>query len=235
MRRATSCATAAWRRRRWPRRWPRPPARSRTGRGAAAAPRLDRRRPRPGLLRRADRNGPPDRPVRRRHDQPGIMLAGGMVEVFLGVQARANRWNRSPSHSPPPTSQPRPPRPHPGCRVATTGRDKPYERNGEHRRSADRAQYAVGAGPYRATVTELGAGLRELLYDDQPLIAGYQPGELPRGGEAPAAGTLAEPDRRRAVHFGGGERPGPGRREAVPLPRPRLGRLHLPRPRRRSG
>ena len=29
-------------------------------------------------------------------------------------------------------------------------------------------QYQIGAGRYRATVTELGAGLRELLYDDQP-------------------------------------------------------------------
>jgi aldose 1-epimerase len=43
-------------------------------------------------------------------------------------------------------------------------------------------QYHIGAGPYRATVTELGAGLRELLHDDQPLIAGYQPDELPPGG-----------------------------------------------------
>jgi galactose mutarotase-like enzyme len=50
-------------------------------------------------------------------------------------------------------------------------------------------QYHIGAGPYRATVTELGAGLRELLYDDQPLIAGYQPGELPPGG----AGQLLTP------------------------------------------
>ena len=50
-------------------------------------------------------------------------------------------------------------------------------------------QYHIGAGPYRATVTELGAGLRELLYDDQPLIAGYQPDELPPGG----AGQLLTP------------------------------------------
>ena len=50
-------------------------------------------------------------------------------------------------------------------------------------------QYHIGAGPYRATVTELGAGLRELLYDDQPLIAAYQPGELPPGG----AGQLLAP------------------------------------------
>jgi aldose 1-epimerase len=64
------------------------------------------------------------------------------------------------------------------------------------RGNADRAavpltgqQYQIGAGRYRATVTELGAGLRELLYDDQPLIAGYQANELPPGG----AGQLLVP------------------------------------------
>jgi len=31
-------------------------------------------------------------------------------------------------------------------------------------------QYQIGAGRYRATVTELGAGLRELLSGDQPVI-----------------------------------------------------------------
>jgi aldose 1-epimerase len=43
-------------------------------------------------------------------------------------------------------------------------------------------QYQIGAGPYRATVTELGAGLRELLYREQPLIAGYEPDQLPPAG-----------------------------------------------------
>src|SRR5215472_14299016 len=50
-------------------------------------------------------------------------------------------------------------------------------------------QYRIGAGPYRATVTELGAGLRELLFGDQPVIAGYQADELPPGG----AGQLLAP------------------------------------------
>jgi aldose 1-epimerase len=43
-------------------------------------------------------------------------------------------------------------------------------------------QYQIGAGPYRATVTELGAGLRELLYREHPLIAGYEPDQLPPAG-----------------------------------------------------
>ena len=50
-------------------------------------------------------------------------------------------------------------------------------------------QYQIGAGRYRAAVTELGAGLRELLFADQPVIAGYQPDELPPGG----AGMLLTP------------------------------------------
>jgi aldose 1-epimerase len=53
---------------------------------------------------------------------------------------------------------------------------------GNARRTALRLtghQYQIGAGRYRATVTELGAGLRELLYDDRPLIAGYEPDKLP--------------------------------------------------------
>jgi len=50
-------------------------------------------------------------------------------------------------------------------------------------------QYEIGAGRYRATVTELGAGLRELLFGDQPVIAGYQADELPPGG----AGQLLAP------------------------------------------
>src|SRR5690348_5878666 len=51
------------------------------------------------------------------------------------------------------------------------------------------AQYAISAGDYRATVTELGGGLRELTYRGQPLITGYQPDELPPAG----AGQLLAP------------------------------------------
>jgi aldose 1-epimerase len=50
-------------------------------------------------------------------------------------------------------------------------------------------QYQIEAGHYRATVTELGAGLRELAFRGQPLIAGYEPDELPPG----AAGALLAP------------------------------------------
>ena len=66
-------------------------------------------------------------------------------------------------------------------------------------------QYEIEAGHYRATVTELGAGLRELAFRGQPLIAGYGPDELPPAG----AGQLLAPwpnrvDRGRYV-FGGTE------------------------------
>jgi aldose 1-epimerase len=50
-------------------------------------------------------------------------------------------------------------------------------------------QYAISAGPYRATVTELGAGLRELLFRDEPVIVGYEADELPPSG----AGQLLAP------------------------------------------
>jgi len=50
-------------------------------------------------------------------------------------------------------------------------------------------QYEIRAGDYRATVTELGAGLRELLFRDQPVISGYPPDELPPAG----AGQLLVP------------------------------------------
>jgi aldose 1-epimerase len=50
-------------------------------------------------------------------------------------------------------------------------------------------QYEIEAGEYRAIVTELGAGLRELLFGGQPLIAGYEPDELPPAG----AGALLVP------------------------------------------
>jgi len=45
-------------------------------------------------------------------------------------------------------------------------------------------QYQISAGRYRATVTELGAGLRELLYHGQPVIASHEPNELPPGAAA---------------------------------------------------
>ena len=51
------------------------------------------------------------------------------------------------------------------------------------------AQYEIQAGPYRATVTELGAGLRELLWHDRPLTVGYDADELPPSG----AGQLLTP------------------------------------------
>jgi aldose 1-epimerase len=50
-------------------------------------------------------------------------------------------------------------------------------------------QYQIGAGRYRATVTELGAGLRELMFGDRQLIVSYAPDELPPGG----AGQLLTP------------------------------------------
>jgi aldose 1-epimerase len=50
-------------------------------------------------------------------------------------------------------------------------------------------QYQISAGPYRATVTELGAGLRELLWHDRPVILGYEADEMPPSG----AGQLLAP------------------------------------------
>ena len=50
-------------------------------------------------------------------------------------------------------------------------------------------QYEIEAGDYRATVTELGAGLRELAYRGQPVIAGYEADQLPPA----AAGQLLAP------------------------------------------
>jgi len=50
-------------------------------------------------------------------------------------------------------------------------------------------QYEIEAGQYRATVTELGAGLRELSFRGQPVIAGHQADELPPAG----AGQLLAP------------------------------------------
>jgi aldose 1-epimerase len=51
------------------------------------------------------------------------------------------------------------------------------------------SQHHIGAGDYSAVITELGAGLRELTHRGQPVIAHYQPDELPPG----AAGQLLAP------------------------------------------
>jgi aldose 1-epimerase len=64
-------------------------------------------------------------------------------------------------------------------------------------------QYELSAGDYRAVVTELGAGLRELSRGGTPVLSGYEPDESPPG----AAGQLLAPwpnrvDRGR-YHFGG--------------------------------
>jgi len=50
-------------------------------------------------------------------------------------------------------------------------------------------QYEIEAGPYRATVTQLGAGLRELFFHGEPVVNGYQADELPPA----AAGQLLAP------------------------------------------
>src|SRR5579862_1501624 len=58
------------------------------------------------------------------------------------------------------------------------------------------AQHSISAGDYDATVTELGAGLRELRYRGSPLITGYEPDELPPAG----AGQLLVPWPNRVDH-----------------------------------
>jgi aldose 1-epimerase len=50
-------------------------------------------------------------------------------------------------------------------------------------------QFTISAGEYRATVTELGGGLRELSYRGRRLVTSYQPDELPPAG----AGQLLAP------------------------------------------
>jgi aldose 1-epimerase len=51
------------------------------------------------------------------------------------------------------------------------------------------AQHEIAGGGYHAVITELGAGLRELRYENRPVITCYQPDELPPG----AAGQLLVP------------------------------------------
>jgi aldose 1-epimerase len=43
-------------------------------------------------------------------------------------------------------------------------------------------QFPISAGDYSATITELGAGLREFRYRDQPVIAEYDADEVPPAG-----------------------------------------------------
>ncbi len=66
------------------------------------------------------------------------------------------------------------------------------------------AQFDIAAGDYQATVTELGAGLRTLTYQDRPVIAGYEADQVPPAG----AGQLLLPWPNRVDHgrysFGGG-------------------------------
>lgn len=50
-------------------------------------------------------------------------------------------------------------------------------------------QYDIRAGDYEASVTELGAGLRRLTHRGRPVIAGFEPDELPPAG----AGQLLLP------------------------------------------
>ena len=50
-------------------------------------------------------------------------------------------------------------------------------------------QYDIEAGDYRATVTELGAGLRELKFTGTPLVTSYDADQLPPHG----AGQLLTP------------------------------------------
>ena len=57
-------------------------------------------------------------------------------------------------------------------------------------------QYELTAGDYRAVVTGLGAGLRELSYAGQPVVYGYLADELPPG----AAGQLLAPWPNRIDH-----------------------------------
>ncbi len=51
------------------------------------------------------------------------------------------------------------------------------------------SQYEIAAGDYRAVVTELGAGLRGLWSRGEPVIASYEPDQVPPAG----AGQLLAP------------------------------------------
>ncbi len=80
------------------------------------------------------------------------------------------------------------------ARSAVPAADQPPERarsvaQAAARRPLTGAQHHIRAGDYQASVTELGAGLRELTYRGRRLITGYQPDELPPAG----AGQLLLP------------------------------------------
>jgi aldose 1-epimerase len=57
-------------------------------------------------------------------------------------------------------------------------------------------QFRISAGDYSAIVTELGAGLREFRHRDHPVIAEYEPDELPHA----ASGQLLAPWPNRVDH-----------------------------------
>src|ERR1700739_1173177 len=94
-------------------------------------------------------------------------------------------------------------------------------------------QYEIEAGDYRATVTELGAGLRGLRFGDTYLVTGFDPDELPPHG----AGQLLTPrptrGRRRPLRLRGRRPPagtlGAGQGERDPRPDP-LGAVDPHRP-----
>ncbi len=60
-------------------------------------------------------------------------------------------------------------------------------------------QYEIEAGDYRATVTELGAGLRTLEHRGTPLVTSYDADQLPPHSRGPAAVPVAKPRRRRPL------------------------------------
>lgn len=78
------------------------------------------------------------------------------------------------------------------------------------------AQYEIEAGGYRATVTELGGGVRALSHDGRPLIIGYDADELPPHG----AGQLLAPWPNR---IDGGAYAFGGTRYQLPLSEPARG------------
>ena len=77
-------------------------------------------------------------------------------------------------------------------------------------------QYEIEAGDYRATVTELGAGLRELEHSGTPLVTSYDPDQLPPHG----AGQLLSPWPNRVD---GGRYPFGGAEYQLALSEPALG------------
>ncbi len=65
-------------------------------------------------------------------------------------------------------------------------------------------QFEIAAGGYRAVVTESGAALRELSYAGRALVDGFGVDEMSSGRARPAAGAVAQPDRRRPLHASAG-------------------------------